>query len=95
MEDSATVLSKVISVQEMMSFIQSEMAYNEISMVVTVFDLYSLCTLLSIKIASLYNSFFPRKENDTKFFITSEYSLRWLGIVQIFRQILVYFYTGT
>ena len=66
-------LSKVISVKEMKSFIQSGMSYDlrdsiispwydQISTVVTVFVLCNLYTRLSFKIASLYISLFQGRQ---------------------------------
>ena len=66
-------LSKVISVKEMTSFIQSGMSYDlgdsiispwydQISTVVTVFVLCNLYTRLSFKIASLYTSLFQGRQ---------------------------------
>ena len=40
-KNTAMALSKVISVQDMKSFTQSEMTYDQISTVVTVFVLYN------------------------------------------------------
>ena len=54
--------SKVISVQEMMSFIQSGMTYDQISTVVTVFVWCDFYTRLSVTIASLYISLFQGRQ---------------------------------
>ena len=55
-------LSKVVSVQEMTSFIQSGMTYDQTRTIVTVFILYTLYTHLSIKNESLYISLFQGRQ---------------------------------
>ena len=87
-------LSKAVFVQEMTSFIESVMTYDQISTVVTVFVLYNLYTRLPIK-RQVCISLYSKEENDRRLFIISEYSLSWPGIVQIIREILVDFYIGT
>ena len=50
------VLSKIISVQEITSFTQSEMTYDQITIAATAFVLYNWYTGLPIKIESLHIS---------------------------------------
>ena len=57
-ENTAMAISKVISIQEMTSFIQSAIIYDQISSDNTVFAFYNLYNSLPIKIASLCISLF-------------------------------------
>ena len=75
-------ISKVISIQEMTSFIQSAIIYDQISSDNTVFAFYNLYN------SKFVHLFIPRMANDIRPFIISEYSPSWLTFVQLFEQTL-------